>query len=156
MKVRNLGMVAFGLMVLGFGLACSGMEGMGTGGACTAGTTKCEGDKLMTCGIDASWTEFACPAGKCGEISGVATCVPDALTPAAGDCTVGTTKCDGDKLQVCGAGNTWAEIECPNSKCGEVAGVSACLPEGGAVEGGEDEGGERTGKAGKGGKAKNR
>lgn len=70
-------------VVLGFGLACSGVPG----GSCTINTTQCENDKLSVCNADGSWQEtMECPTGtSCGETQGIAACIPDGMDGGAGE-----------------------------------------------------------------------
>ena len=44
-----------------------------------------------------------------------------------GECTLGTTECDGNTLKACGADGTWIETPCPTgTTCGEEAGFNTC------------------------------
>ena len=99
---------------------------------CEPEQTKCDGDKIATCGADKAWGESkACE--KLGEVcklndEGKAACQPKQSDPAD-KCEPEQTKCDGDKIATCGADEKWGvavECEGENQVCQTIDGIDKC------------------------------
>lgn len=99
---------------------------------CEPEQTKCDGDKIATCGADKAWGESkACE--KPGEVcklnaEGKAACQPKQSDPA-GKCVPNKTKCEGDKIATCGADEKWGvAVECAgeNQVCQTIDGIDKC------------------------------
>ena len=101
---------------------------------CEPEQTKCDGDKIATCGADEKWGESkACE--KPGEVcilnaEGKAACQPKQPDPD-GKCVPDKTKCEGDKIATCGADEKWGvavECEGENQVCQTIDGIDKCAP----------------------------
>lgn len=99
---------------------------------CEPEQTKCDGDKIATCGADKAWGESkACE--KPGEVcmlnaEGKAACQPQQPEPD-GKCVPDKTKCDGEKIATCGADEKWGvavECEGENQVCQTIDGIDKC------------------------------
>ena len=101
---------------------------------CEPEQTKCDGDKIATCGADEKWGVAVKCEGEnevCQTIDGIDKCAPKQSDPAD-KCEPEQKKCDGDKIATCGADKAWGEsIDC--ERPGEVCilnaeGKALCQP----------------------------
>ena len=99
---------------------------------CEPEQTKCDGDKIATCGADKAWGESkACenPSEVCKlNAEGKAACLP---TQPDGKCVPNKTKCEGDKIATCGADEKWGVAvvcEGENQVCQTIDGIDKCAP----------------------------
>ena len=103
-------------------------------GQCDPAQTKCDGDKIATCGADKAWGE-SIDCERPGEVcilnaEGKALCQPKQPDPD-GKCVPDKTKCEGDKIATCGADEKWGvavKCEGENEVCQTIDGIDKCAP----------------------------
>lgn len=120
---------------------CNGSttDGDNTTEECTDGDYRCSGNDVQVCS-DGLWTFYrsctsdqVCESGACVAADGDSTTDGD----TAGECSIGETRCNIDKVERCNVDKEWelleqcgASQECENAKCVTPQGVACTLEEG--------------------------